>query len=99
LARELGRARFFLPGSVAVRSYRCGKPNCGCHGDPARLHGPYVQWSRSTGGRTVHRRMSEEQLADYGPLFDEARRLRGLLDELETLTQRIVERDTRWPHR
>ena len=44
-------------------------------------------------------RMSEEQLADYGPLFEEARRLRALLDELETLTLRIVERDTRWPHR
>jgi hypothetical protein len=99
LRRSLGQAGFALPGSVAVRSYRCGKANCACHGDPPRLHGPYIQWSRSVGGRTVHRRLSEDQLADYQVLFDNARRLKEMMAELESLTLGIVEDDDRWPRR
>lgn len=99
LRQGLSQAGFALPGSVAVRSYRCGKGNCACHGDPPRLHGPYIQWSRSIGGRTVHRRLSEEQLADYQVLFDNARRLKEMVAELETLTLELVENDDRWPRR
>lgn len=99
LRRSLAQAGFALPGSVAVRSYRCGKGNCACHGDPPRLHGPYIQWSRSVGGRTVHRRLSEEQLADYQIFFDNARRLKEMVAELETLTLALVEDDDRWPRR
>ena len=29
-----------LPGSVVVRTGRCGKANCACRADPPRLHGP-----------------------------------------------------------
>jgi hypothetical protein len=32
-----------LPGSLVVRSLRCGRQNCACHAEPPRLHGPYVQ--------------------------------------------------------
>lgn len=99
LRRSLAQAGFALPGSVAVRSYRCGKVNCACHGNPPRLHGPYIQWSRSVGGRTVHRRLSEDQLADYQLLFDNARRLKEMVAELEALTLGIVEGDDRWERR
>ena len=27
-----------LPGTLTVRAYACGKPNCRCHADPPRLH-------------------------------------------------------------
>ena len=32
-----------LPGTLTVRAYACGKPDCRCHADPARLHGPYAE--------------------------------------------------------
>ncbi len=99
LRQSLAEVGFALPGSVVVRSYRCGKANCACHAEPPRLHGPYIQWSRSVGGKTLHRRMSEEQLADYQAFFDNARKLKALVAELEALSLSIVEADDRWPSR
>ena len=47
------RAGFALPGTLADRMTRCGRPNCRCHADPPRLHGPYHQWTRKKDGKTV----------------------------------------------
>jgi len=99
LRQSLADVGLALPGSVVVRSYRCGKANCACHAEPPRLHGPYIQWSRTVGGKTLHRRMSEEQLADYQEYFDNARKLKALVAEIEALALTIVEEDARWPRR
>lgn len=93
LAAALGEADFALPGTVLVRSYRCGKPTCRCHAEPPRLHGPYIQWTRKIGQKTVTRRLSEEQLAQFRAWFDNAKRLRGLLAELEAVSLEIFERE------
>lgn len=95
IAAALAEIGFALPGSVAVRSYRCGKDNCACHAEPPSLHGPYIQWSHLVDGRTVHTNLSADQLADYQPYFDNARRLRALAAELETLTIAAIEHDPR----
>ena len=83
-----------LPGTLAVRAYACGKPNCRCHADPPRLHGPYAEWTRKIGGKTITRRLTPAQLAEYQPLFDNARKLRALLAELQDLTLEIIETDS-----
>jgi hypothetical protein len=80
-----------LPGTLTVRAYACGKPNCRCHADPPRLHGPYAEWTRKIGGKTITRRLTETELAEYQPLFDNARKLRALLTELQDLTLQIIE--------
>ena len=85
-----------LPGTLTVRSYACGKPRCRCHADPPALHGPYHQWTRKIAGKTVTRILSDDQLADYQPWFDNQRRLRDLITELETLSQEIADNDPRW---
>ena len=85
-----------LPGSITQRRTRCGYPRCRCHADPPRLHGPYHQWTRKKDGRTVTRILTDDQLADYQPWFDNQRRLRDLITELETLSQEIAEADPRW---
>ena len=43
------------------------------------------------------RLLSEEQLADYQPLFDNHRRLKALVHEIEELSLALVEDDPRWP--
>jgi len=96
VAAALCDAGFVLPGSLNVRSYRCGKANCACHTSEDKLHGPYIQWTRSLEGKTVHRRLSEEQLDEYQPYFDEAKRVKELLTRLETVTVSMVDRDPRW---
>ena len=75
---------------------RCGHPGCRCHADPPRLHGPYHQWTRKIAGKTVTRILTDDQLADYQPWFDNQRRLRALVAELETLSQEIADNDPRW---
>jgi hypothetical protein len=94
IAAELGRAGLALPGTLTVRSYACGKPNCRCHADPPRLHGPYAEWTRKIGGKTITRRLTPDELADYQPLFDNAKKLRALIAELQDLTLEIIEEDS-----
>lgn len=100
IAAALAQTGFALPGSVSVRHYRCGKPNCGCHADPPRLHGPSIQWTRKINAKTVNRVLTPEQWDDYRPWFEAARTLRALVAELEALALDILEEDERWhqPH-
>ena len=84
-----------LPGTLLVRSYACGKLSCRCHADPPVLHGPYAEWTRKIGGKTVTRRLSPAELADYQPLFDNAKKIRALLAELQDLTLEIIEAGSR----
>ena len=83
-----------LPGTLVIRSYACGKPRCRCHADPPVLHGPYAEWTRKIGGKTITRRLTPEQLAAWQPLFDNARKIRALLAELQELTLHTIDADT-----
>jgi Family of unknown function (DUF6788) len=94
-ARLAGLA-YALPGTVADRLTRCGHPGCRCHANPPQLHGPYHQWTRKKNGRTSTRILTDDQLADYGPWFDNHRRIRELVAELEALSLAIADNDPRW---
>lgn len=96
IARALAQVGFALPGSVSVRHYRCGKPNCACHAEPPRLHGPSIQWTRKVNAKTVNRVLTPEQWEDYKAWFEAARALRALVAELEALSLEILEEDDRW---
>lgn len=96
VAGELARLGFVLPGTLLRRGYRCGKPTCRCTADPPRLHGTFWSWTRKVNGKTVTRRLTDDQQRDYQPWFDNARRLRALVTELETLTLSVVDQDPRW---
>lgn len=96
IAAALGTIDAALPGSIVVRHVRCGKANCACHADPPRLHGPYIQWTRKVEGKTVTKLLTEEQLERYQPWFDNARRLRELVAELEAASLRAAEAAEDW---
>lgn len=96
IASRLAEAGFALPGTLIERSHICGKPNCRCMADPPRPHGPFHQWTRKVAGKTVTRRLSDKQMARYSTWFDNAKRLRELLAELEALSLRVAERDEDW---
>lgn len=83
LADDLAGSGYALPGSLASRYMRCGKTNCRCKAEPPVLHGPYLHWTRTVAGKTVTRTLTPEQAERYQPWFDNARRLRKLLTDLE----------------
>jgi hypothetical protein len=87
LAGELAGVGFMTRGSVVCRHTRCGKATCACHGDPPILHGPYWQFSRAVGGRTVTRWVSEEQAALYTEWIANRRRALQILAEIEEVSR------------
>jgi hypothetical protein len=91
IAAELASLGLALPGTLIQRHVRCGKPGCRCHASPPVLHGPYWQWTRKTGGKTITRLVSDEQLDDYRQWLDNDRKLRALVAELEALTLAIAD--------
>ena len=60
----------------------------------AQLYGA-PSWTRKVAGKTVTRRLSAEQHAQYEPWFQAHRRLRELLGELEALSLEIIESELR----
>jgi hypothetical protein len=83
LAEALSQIEGLLPGSIVVRHVRCGKAGCACKGDPPRLHGPYIQWTRTANSKTVTRLLSQEQLARYQLWFDNRKLLNDVVAKLE----------------
>jgi hypothetical protein len=71
-------------------------PSCRCHADPSAPHPPFWSWTRKVAGRTLTRRLTEDQLRDYQPWFDNSRQLRALVNELEDLSLRMLDDDPRW---
>lgn len=96
IAESLAQIGFVLPGTITERTKRCGKPNCRCANDPAALHGPYIQWTRTVDGKTLTRQLTAEQWARYRPWFDHARQLRKLLTALETISLDAIRQTEGW---
>jgi len=96
---ELDGLGLCLPGSVVVRTGPCGKQACRCHADPSAHHGPFRSWTRSVSAKTVTRLLRQDQLDDYQPLFDNHKKLRRLVKELEALSLDVVDHDPRWKQR
>jgi hypothetical protein len=88
LARELAGIGYIAAGSVAPRYNRCGKANCRCHGDPPRLHGPYWQWTAKVDGKTVNRRLTEDEATLYNEWIANDRRVRTLIAQMREVAAR-----------
>jgi len=92
----LGASDFALPGTLIERTICCKKPGCHCTADPPQLHGPYYQWTRKVNGKTFTRLLTKEQKERYDTWFDNAKRIRSLLAELEALSLLVAESAEGW---
>ena len=88
---ELAEIDYALPG--------CGKPNCRCKADPPVLHGPYLSWIHKSAGQPITRKLTDEQEQRYRPWFDNARRIRDLVNELHALSIQAIEDAEGWNNR
>lgn len=95
---EIARLDFCLPGSLVERTTRCGTPTCRCNSDPERRHGPYPSWVRKVGAKSVTRTLSAEQTERYRAWFDNTRRLRQLVNELEALSVQAINEAEGWEY-
>jgi len=86
LAAELATIGFISPGSVVSRYTSCGKPGCRCQADPPQRHGPYYQWSRALNGKTLSRRLNENQAELYRDWIANRKRLDAIITAMEKVS-------------
>jgi|SRR6266540_37690 len=99
ITAELAALGPTLPGTITRRATRCGRSNCRCHADPPQLHGPYWWWTRSVNGKTVTKMLTDELYATYRTMFDNHRRTRELLTQLDNLGLALLDADRRYHQR
>lgn len=86
LTSELADLGFIISGSLVVRETTCGKPGCRCMGDPPQRHGPYFQWSRTLEGKTVTRRLNEDEAKLYREWIANRCRLKRIIAQMEEMS-------------
>lgn len=96
LIAQIAAIGYALPGSLTVRHTRCSSPGCRCRSQQPALHGPYYSWTRKIDGKTVTRLLSAEQAARYTPWFENARKLRALIAQLEALSLKAADQAEGW---
>lgn len=90
LSTEAGLIRWVASGNLVRRYTVCGKPGCRCGGDPPQRHGPYWQWTKKIAGRTVTRRLSDEEAQLFQQWVGDRQRLRATLAAMEEVSDKAV---------
>jgi Family of unknown function (DUF6788) len=80
-------------GSILARTLE--RPDPAAPGRKRRL-GPYYQWTRKIGGRTVNVNLSPAQAKVFGRAIAQHRRLEAILDRMRELSLEILEASTEW---
>ena len=85
--RELLEIEYFVKGTVSKRMMKCGRPQCACHHDPSKRHGPYFEWTYKVNGKTVSVKISAEAAPLYKAASKQQRKLKAVLAKLERLSR------------
>lgn len=80
-----------VQGSILARTLVRENPEA--PGQPRQL-GPYYQWTRKIGGRTVNVNLSPSQAKAFGRAIAQHRRLEAVLDRMRALSLRMLETST-----
>ena len=92
LKLQLAQVDLIRRGSLVRRMMPCGKAGCRCQANPPALHGPYYQWTRKEGGKTVTRRVSQAQADLLRKWIANGRQLTKAVAQLEKCAYRITQR-------
>jgi hypothetical protein len=87
LRQQLQELSYFCKGTVLERRMKCGQPNCACHKDDSKRHGPYWEWTYKAQGKTVNVKLTPEAGPLYRTASREYRRLKSLLTRLERVSR------------
>ena len=93
--QQLQHLDYFFKGTVLKRMMKCGHPQCACHRDPSKRHGPYFEWTYKVAGKTVNIWLEPAAVTAYREGTAEWRRLRTLLRRMESLSRRAIRRKAR----
>ena len=90
--QNLHQLDYFLKGTVLKRMMKCGQPQCACHRDPSRRHGPYFEWTYKVQGKTVNVKLSSQAAPLYQAATKQHRKLKAVLARMERLSRTALAR-------
>ena len=90
LSTEAGLIRWLASGSLVRRYTVCGKAGCRCQAQPPQRHGPYWQWTKKVAGKTVTRRLSDEEARMFGTWLGDRQRLQATLAAMEEVSDKAA---------
>ena len=90
LRTELAQIEYFCKGTVLARRMKCGKPQCACHTQPSKRHGPYYEWTYKAQGKTVNVRLTKEAAPLYQAAARQYRTLKTILNRLEKISRQAL---------
>ena len=91
LAAQIVQIGIIAAGSVTRRFTRCTSVGCRCNADPPTPHGPYWQWTAKVNGKTVTKRLTDQEAALYREWIGNDRRIRALLDQIRKVDAKAAE--------
>lgn len=91
LAGELADVGFIAAGSITHRYTRCASPGCRCNADPPQPHGPYYQWTAKVNGKTVTRRLTQDEARLYQEWIANDRQLRALITKMRQVAAKATD--------
>lgn len=91
LKQEVLQLDYFCKGTVLKRMMKCGNPQCACHRDPARRHGPYFECTYKVHNKTVNLKLYPEVTPLYRAATQQHRKLKSLLTRLERQSRVALE--------
>jgi hypothetical protein len=95
LAERLAEVGFIWPGSLARRYLTCGNPKCACRRDPGARHGPYTYWSSKKAGKTISKKLSEEEAERLGAWVKNRQEVQSILEQMMEISShalRVIEK-------
>jgi hypothetical protein len=95
LKQEFDQLDYFCKGTVLKRMMKCGKPQCACHRDPSKRHGPYFELTYKRQGTTVNVKLRAEQVAIYKAASQQFRKLKSLITRLERVSRTALTRQAK----
>jgi hypothetical protein len=87
LKREIVQLDYFCKGTVLKRMMKCGNPQCACHRDPAKRHGPYFECTFKVQNKTVNLKLYPAVTPLYRAAIQQHRKLKMLLGRRERLSR------------
>ena len=90
LKQEFQQLEYFCKGTLLKRRMKCGKAQCACRQDPAKRHGPYLEWTYKAKGKTVNVKLTPDVMPLFRAASQQYRKLKSLLNRLERLSQTVL---------
>lgn len=88
LAERLSRIGFLWPGSLTRRYLPCGNPRCACRTDQQARHGPYTYWSTKKEGKTISRKLPDEEAQILEKWVANRREAKEILDQMMAISEK-----------